>query len=74
MKIALKLLGSVAICALLAGCSVTVEHESGRCGVHDYKGRKWAAEGPRACRIAKHKCERWHSRNQPNGKWACMYN
>lgn len=74
MSYSLKLASSFLVLASLAGCTTIVEQGPGVCSVHDYQGRNWSAEGPRACRIALHRCQRWHNRYHPNANWACMYN
>jgi hypothetical protein len=74
MRICAKMLGILTASIILPGCTTIVEPNAGSCSVHDYRGRQWAAEGPRACRIAMNRCERWHMNHYPNANWRCMYN
>jgi hypothetical protein len=73
MQHCLKIAGLLALAGSLIGCTVAVEPNQGSCSVHDYKGRKWASAGPRACRIALNRCERWHRNHHPNANWKCMH-
>lgn len=73
MQRCFKMTAMLVLVTGVTGCTVINEPPQGTCSVHDYKGRTWAAEGPRACRIALHRCERWHRRHLPNANWKCMH-